>query len=60
MGLVEKGGLSLETALKKLESVEDAEGEYKRILNEKRQAVLDTIESLRKPINSENLTDEEV
>ena len=57
MGLVEKGGLSLETALRKLESVEDAEGEYKRILTEKRQAVLDTIESLREPINSENLTE---
>lgn len=60
MGLVEKGGLSLETALKKLESVEDAEGEYKRILTEKRQAVLDTIESLREPVNKEVLTEEEV
>lgn len=60
MGLVEKGGLSLETALRKLESVEDAEGEYKRILTEKRQAVLDTIESLRKPVNKEVLTEEEV
>mgnify|MGYP002526975721 CR=1 FL=1 len=57
MGLVEKGGLSIETALKKMENVEDAEGEYKRILTEKRQAVLDTIESLREPITS---VDEEV
>lgn len=54
MDLVNKGGLSLETALRKMESVEDAEGEYKRILTEKREAVLDAIENMREPVTDSN------
>lgn len=62
MSLIEKGGLSLQTGLKLMMSVEDAEGEYKRILQEKRQAVFDTIKSLREPVvaNEDNLTEIEV
>lgn len=51
MGLVERGGLSLETALKKMENVEDAENEYKRILTEKRRAVLDVIKDMKQSTN---------
>ena len=53
MQLVEKGGMSLKTALKRMVSIEDAEAEYNQILAEKRMAMDEAIANIRSKIDEE-------
>jgi SPP1 family phage portal protein len=47
MDLVEKGGISLYSALKQMESVSDTDEEYKRIRQEQRERVLSALDDIK-------------
>lgn len=58
MDLVNKGGKSLISALRQMESVEDAEEEYRLIREEQKSRVLEALNQVRKDV--ENVQNEDV